>query len=88
MEQAGLPATCGWKRGEDWTQRLGYLETLRDAYVTVVADRDQAGREHARGVYWALQGIAAEVVLVEPAVIKDGGTAADHLERRSSYPGL
>jgi hypothetical protein len=56
-----------------------YTEALRGAYVTIVADRDDAGRKHARTAYAALAEAAAEVVLVEPAVNRPNADASDHL---------
>ena len=44
--------------------------------MTVVADRDDAGRKHAKEVAGSLQGVAASVRVVEPAVGKD---ATEHL---------
>jgi hypothetical protein len=80
LEQAGAVATCGWRGpNEDWTRRPEYLEALRGAYVVIVADRDEAGRKHARGVYAALRDVAAEVTLVEPATIAEHADASDHL---------
>jgi len=56
--------------------RAEYAEALRGADVTVVADRDEAGRRHARDVAASLDGIARSVQVVEPAAGKD---LADHL---------
>jgi hypothetical protein len=76
LERTGAVATCGWKPGEDWLQRPGYLEALKGAYVVVVAKRTDAGRKHARAVRNALQASnAAEVLLVEPVA---GADAEDH----------
>jgi len=60
--------------------RTEYAEALRGAYVTVVAVKHEAGRERARLVAAALAGRAADVHLVEPAIVKTGATAADHLD--------
>lgn len=80
LERVGVVATCGWRgSSEDWTRRPEYLEALRGAYVVVVADRDEAGRKHARGVYAALRDVAAEVTLVEAATSREHADAADHL---------
>lgn len=53
----------------DWTPLSGRT-------VLVVQDKDEAGRKHARDVANQLQGIAADVVIVEAAEGKD---AADHV---------
>jgi hypothetical protein len=63
--------------------RVEYAEALRGAYVVVVAVKHEAGRERARQVAAALSGRAADVRVVEPAIAKDGATAADHLDRKS-----
>jgi hypothetical protein len=63
--------------------RVEYAEALRGAYVVVVAVKHEAGRERARLVAAALSGRAADVRVVEPAIVKDGATAADHLDRAS-----
>lgn len=53
-----------------------YNEHFRGADVVVVADRDEPGRAHAKEVARQLQGVAAKVVIVEPAAGKD---VTDHL---------
>lgn len=76
--EPGAVATCGWRAGEDWTRRPGYLAALKDAYVTVVATRTEAGRKHARAIVDALEAAgAAEVLLREPA---SGRDAYDHVQ--------
>ena len=49
---------------------------LTGAMVTVVADKDDAGRKHAADVVASITGLAASVVVVEAAEGKD---AADHI---------
>lgn len=73
-EKAGVVATCNPGGAGKW--RSEYAEALRGAQAVVVADRDQAGRDHAQEVVASLRGIAKSVDLVEPAVGKD---LADHL---------
>jgi 5S rRNA maturation endonuclease (ribonuclease M5) len=78
LERAGAVATTTpGGAGKSW--RPEYTEALRGAYVTIVADRDDAGRKHARKAFAALQDDAAEVVLVEPAVNQPHADASDHL---------
>jgi hypothetical protein len=77
-EQAGVAATTT-PGGAGKTWRPEYIEALRGAYVTIVADRDEAGRAHARRAAAALAEAAAEVVLVEPNVNRPHADAADHL---------
>ncbi|HEV8425707.1 MAG TPA: hypothetical protein VGS14_11030 [Actinomycetes bacterium] len=59
--------------------RTSHIEWLRDGYVTIVARRDQAGRDHARLAGAALREVAAEVEVVEPQANRPHATAADHL---------
>jgi 5S rRNA maturation endonuclease (ribonuclease M5) len=78
LERAGVAATTT-PGGAGKTWRAEYTEALRGAYVTIVADRDEAGRKHARKAAEALADAAAEVVLVEPAVNRPHADASDHL---------
>ena len=74
IENAGGVATCNPSGAGKW--RDEYSESLRDADVVVVADKDEPGRKHAQKVAASLQDIAAAVRVVEPS---DGKDAADHL---------
>lgn len=74
LELAGVVATCNPAGAGKW--RPEYGDMLRDAHVVIVADVDEAGRQHARQVLADLTGKAASVRIVEPATGKD---AADHL---------
>jgi 5S rRNA maturation endonuclease (ribonuclease M5) len=74
LEKLGLTATCNAGGALKW--RSEHSNALRGAEVVVIADRDDAGREHAKQVAESLQGVAADVEVVEPATGKD---AADHL---------
>jgi 5S rRNA maturation endonuclease (ribonuclease M5) len=83
LERVGCVATCNPGGAGKW--RDEYAEALRSADVTVVQDRDDAGRKHARAVVAALRGVAASVRLVEAAQGKD---AADHLRAGLSVSEL
>lgn len=74
LEARGLVATCN--PGGAGKFRQEYAEFLRDASVTIVADKDKPGQAHARQVAAFLDGVAARVRIVESAVGKD---AYDHL---------
>jgi hypothetical protein len=75
LEARGVVATCNpGGVGQGW--RAEYGEALRDADVTIVADRDKPGQAHARRVAAMLDGVAARIRIVEAVVGKD---AADHL---------
>ena len=75
IEAAGLTATCNPGGAGQW--RAEYGESLRGADVVIVADKDDAGRQHAEQVRVALEPIAASVRVVEA---REGKDAADHLE--------
>jgi 5S rRNA maturation endonuclease (ribonuclease M5) len=72
--EAGEVATCNPMGAGKW--RDEYSEALRGARVIIVADRDEAGRKHAAKVAKSLEGVAADVTVVEAAEGKD---AAEHL---------
>jgi len=74
LEDAGVAATCNPMGAGKW--RNDFSETLRDADVVLVADRDEEGRKHAAAVARSLDGVARTVRTVEAAAGKD---AADHL---------
>jgi hypothetical protein len=76
--KAGVVATA--VAGKPGAQlRTPHIEWLRDGYVTIVARRDAAGREHARLARAALADVVADVEVVEPSVNRPHATAADHL---------
>jgi AAA domain len=70
----GRAATCNPGGAGKWLPE--YAETFRDVPVTIIADRDQPGRAHARAVAAALSGVAAAVDICEPKAGKD---ISDHL---------
>ncbi|MFD7003952.1 toprim domain-containing protein [Streptomyces mirabilis] len=69
----GLVATCNAAGAGKWTaEHAAYLE---GADVTIVADRDAKGREHATAVVESLRGLARSVYVVQARTGKD---AHDH----------
>lgn len=75
IEAAGAVATCNPGGAKKWQPAYGkHLDGFRKAII--VADRDEAGREHALQVAERISGHVPHVVLVEAAEGKD---AADHL---------
>ncbi|MFC8415703.1 hypothetical protein [Streptomyces coelicoflavus] len=69
----GLEATCNAGGAGKWTgEHSAYFE---GADVTIVADRDDKGREHAIAVVDSLRGLARSVYVVQARTGKD---AADH----------
>jgi 5S rRNA maturation endonuclease (ribonuclease M5) len=78
LEEAGQVATCNPGGAGKWHD--DYAHALAGARVVVVADRDDAGRRHARTVAASLTRAGCAVQIVEPASGKD---AADHLAGHS-----
>jgi putative DNA primase/helicase len=85
LERLGIAATCNPGGAGKW--RPEYTKALAGSKVTIVADRDEPGREHARQVAEALKGTATELDVVEPSRGKDvseliamGGTIAELVE--------
>lgn len=80
LASLGVTATTwtegAWGVGQGAKWRREYTETLTDAHVVVVADRDDAGRDTADGIACEVGRVAAAVTVVEAATGKD---AADHI---------
>jgi 5S rRNA maturation endonuclease (ribonuclease M5) len=72
------PATLGTVTGAGKTPGPEPLEVLRDKQVILWADNDEEGRTHMRRVAEALQGVAAEVRILEWNEAPPKGDAADH----------
>jgi hypothetical protein len=80
LVQHGLAATCNPMGAGKW--RDSYSETLRGADVIIIADKDEAGREHAQFVASKIYGVAKCVRVIElpdtnQKPVKD---AADYFE--------
>jgi len=86
LVQHGFAATCNPMGAGKWSP--AYSETLRQAPVCIIADKDKEGRKHARAVASSLNGVAKSIKLIElpdlnGKAVKDaadyfaaGGTAA------------
>jgi putative DNA primase/helicase len=74
VRRCGAPATCNVGGAKKW--RPEYNHYFHGADVVIVADRDDAGRAHARQVAGSLRGVAAQVRIVEATQGKD---VSDHL---------
>jgi 5S rRNA maturation endonuclease (ribonuclease M5) len=74
LERAGVVATCNPMGAGKW--RHQYTQALAGGRVMIVADADQAGRDHAAYIAGELTRAGATVQVVEAAKGKD---AADHL---------
>jgi hypothetical protein len=83
FEAHGLVATCNPGGAGKWKPE--FAEILREAIVTVVADRDDPGRAHARQVRDSLVGRAAHVEIAEAVEGKD---ATDHVNAGHSLADL
>jgi putative DNA primase/helicase len=83
LERLGIPATTNPAGAGKW--RDEYSEALRDAKVVIVADHDEPGREHARQIAESLNGIAAEIDVVECTKGKD---ISEHLAAGGTIAGL
>lgn len=71
----GLVATCNAGGSGKWTAE--HAQHLEGMDVTIVADRDDKGRDHAIAAVETLRGIARSIYVVQA---KTGKDAADHFE--------
>jgi hypothetical protein len=79
LEAVGTVATCNPGGAGKW--RDDYSESLRGASeVVVVADRDEAGVDHALDIAASVRAVVSEVRIVQA---REGKDAADHL--RAGY---
>lgn len=72
LESHGLVATCNSGGAGKWLPE--HSACLRDAVVTIIADKDNPGRAHARAIRESLTGIAAAITIAEaagPQTVKD-----------------
>jgi Protein of unknown function (DUF3631) len=74
LEKLDLVATCNPMGAGKW--RADYSQALRGAKVTIVADADEAGRQHAGTVAASLEEVVGELRVLEPTLGKD---ISDHL---------
>jgi 5S rRNA maturation endonuclease (ribonuclease M5) len=76
LERIGVVATCNPGGAGSGKFRPEFAEVLREARVTIVADKDNPGQVHAREISALLKGVAGPVRIVEAAEGKD---ITDHL---------
>jgi hypothetical protein len=74
----GLVATCNPFGAGKWI--TDYSESLRGRHVIILPDNDDVGREHAKSVALALDGIAASVRRLELPDLPAKGDVIDWLE--------
>lgn len=79
LAKLGLVATTNSGGPGRW--RKEYAQSLEDAAVVILADNDEAGREHAQKVATALAGVAAILWIVELPDLPPGGDVSDWIER-------
>lgn len=77
LESLGVTATCNPGGAGSW--RSEYAESLREADVYIVADKDEPGQLHARQVAASLDGVANSVEIVEAAGHDKLKDPADHV---------
>lgn len=75
VEKAGATATCNPHGAGKWREE--YSESLREAHVIIVSDKDDPGYAHARQVAAFLKSVASSVEIREAAQGKD---VTNHLE--------
>jgi hypothetical protein len=73
-----LAATCNAGGAGKWTAELS--EHLKGARVVILADNDDAGRQHAEDVAAKLQGVASEVRVVELPDLPSKGDVSQWLD--------
>ena len=86
LRRLGLVATTSPGGAGKW--RDDYSQTLRGSPVTVIADRDQPGLDHAATVARSLQRAGCQVTVLQPAVDKPGADVSDHLDAGLSLEEL
>jgi putative DNA primase/helicase len=83
MRAEGVTATTSLMGAGKW--RPEYSTVLAGATVTIVADRDKSGADHAVTVARSLESVDADVTIVEAA---DGKDASDHLAAGHGLDGF
>jgi len=68
MVEKGFSATCNPGGADKWQD--SYTETLRNADVVIIADKDDAGRKHAQLVASKLHGVAKSIRVLELPDVK------------------
>jgi len=78
LAQLGLVATTNPGGAGKW--RKEYTETLSGTTVVLLRDNDKAGEGHVETVTEALQGVVAEIRVVELPDLPSGGDVSDWIE--------
>lgn len=77
LTRIGLTATCNAMGAGKWTSE--HASYLRGKQVRIIPDNDDAGRKHAMTVARSLEGIAAEVKVVNLPNLPHKGDVSDWL---------
>lgn len=77
LARVGILATCNAGGAGKWTAE--HSAFLRGRHVAIVADNDEAGRNHAQQVAHSLHGVAASVRVVELPGLPAKGDVSDWL---------
>lgn len=85
LNERGLVATTNPGGAGKW--RDEYSETLRGARVVILPDNDDPGRQHAEKVAQHLQGVAAEVRVLELRGLPEKGDVSDWIREREEEDG-
>jgi hypothetical protein len=86
LHDEGQVATCNIGGAGKW--RPEYAEQFRDKHVVVLADNDQAGRDHAAAVARSLIGIAASVKVLSLPGLPEKGDVSDWLDNNGTIEEL
>lgn len=78
LSSLGLTATTSPGGAGKWQDE--YTQALRGAYVVILPDNDEPGREHARKVAEALRGVARQVKVVQLPGLPEKGDVSDWLD--------
>jgi 5S rRNA maturation endonuclease (ribonuclease M5) len=85
LTRLGLVATTNSGGAGKW--RDEYSEVLRGAKVVILPDNDDPGRQHAQTVAQRLQGVAAEVRILELRGLPEKGDVSDWIREREEEDG-
>ena len=80
-----VATTCPMGAGK-W--RPEYTECLAGARVVILPDNDEQGRKHAREIATALQGVAAEIRVLELPDLNEKGDVSDWIDQGGSETKL
>ena len=86
LRAEGLVSTCTCDGAGKW--RDEYTEGFRDRHVAILADNDDAGRNHAEMAAGKLAGVAASVRIVQLPGLPEKGDAFDYLSAGHSAAEL